>query len=173
MSGDIFELLVALAIIFFGLLGGGRRKKRSPPSSERKAPARPSPSTARSTPSTARTPSGPGARAPTAEQPARDELFSEIERVLRGQVPEERPVPPPRAPEPEEAYSLEPLEGEPVEIDSEKRHQDFHQKYVRPRSVGPLPPATVASRAAARVQRIPLRQAVMWREILGPPKGLE
>jgi len=170
-ADDLFQLLVALAIIFFGLLGGGKRKKKKglPSTSERAESSR--------APSAGRRAPAPEYRAPAAEPRAptsgRDDLFSEIERILRGQVPEERPVPPPRAPAPDEAYSLESLEGESVEVDAEARHERFHGKYVAPLSQHPVAAPAFGTRPSARLDRIPLRQAIIWREILGPPKGLQ
>lgn len=168
-AGDLFELLVALAIIVFGLLGVGSKKKEQ----QRQRPERPR----------RPTPQSPEGRGPPEE---RDELLSEIDRILRGQVPERGPVPPPEEPEPDEAISLEPLETdsyaaeevslERLEIDAEARHDRFHDKYIRP--LAPHPGARRAAearapRAETHVARIPLRQAVIWREILGPPKGLQ
>ena len=188
MRGDLFELLIALAVIFFGLLGGIRKKKPPParraptadrrwPSAERRAPAADD-FLGRGLPQAAE-PSAEG-RAPSTgqgEAATREELFSEIERILRGERVE-RPAPPPEIPEPDEAYSLERLEGESLEGESteedlERRHAQFHEKYIAPPPAPATGDSALGARRSAVAKRVPLQQAIVWREILGPPKGLE
>lgn len=157
--GDLFELLFVLAIILFGLLGG---KKKKPP--ERR--------TTGSAPSRGPEafPAGTGVAVP--DEPGFDDLARELDRVLRGQSrPEFEPAPPSEVPEPAGVRSLE----EP-DIDSDERHRRFHEQYISPLAPpAPLMRSPVPGRPGlpgTALERIPLRQAVIWREILGPPKGL-
>lgn len=67
-----------------------------------------------------------------------------------------------------EAYSLETLEPA-----GEESHKRFHVKYATPAQ--PAQPATSAEparRPRLTVNARSLREAMLWREILGPPKGL-
>ena len=63
-----------------------------------------------------------------------------------------------------EAYSLETLEPA-----GEESHKRFHEKYATPSL-----PAQPAQPGGYRLTVSPktLREAMLWREILGPPKGL-
>ena len=64
-----------------------------------------------------------------------------------------------------EAYSLETLEPA-----GEESHERFHKKYATPAQ--PAQPAEPARRLRLAVNARSLREAMIWREILGPPKGL-
>lgn len=64
-----------------------------------------------------------------------------------------------------EAYSLETLEPA-----GEESHKRFHEKYATPAQ--PAQPAEPARRLRLTVNARSLREAMLWREILGPPKGL-
>jgi hypothetical protein len=95
-------------------------------------------------------------------------------RRRRGPAPTRRPLhEPERPPSLEERAILE--RGEPVSIERPRRpedHERFHDRYmgeeagpaVRRRRRGPLPDRWDWSAA---------QKAIIWAEILGPPKGLE
>lgn len=87
------------------------------------------------------------------------------------------------APDPEEAYSLERLDYEPVPYEpvpyepleravpsAEARHRAFHEKVDRPVPTRPRRRSTVG-RALGRPET--LRHAIILNEVLGPPKGLD
>jgi hypothetical protein len=67
-----------------------------------------------------------------------------------------------------EAYSLETLEPA-----GEASHREFHRKYdaPAPSAASPAAPGTPQRRLTLDVRSA--RQAMVWREILGPPKGME
>ena len=120
---DLFELLVALAVILFGLLGGGKKKK---------APA-PRPSVTMPTP---------------------------------------RPKPTPMPPAPTPVYSYDATQdGEVVSLETLEpaggaSHVRFHDKYISP-LVLPVSVSRPPMRPPGGV-----RSAIVWSEILGPPKSL-
>ncbi|MEX0690600.1 MAG: hypothetical protein WD934_10730 [Gemmatimonadales bacterium] len=126
---DLFELLIALAVILFGLLGGGKKKK-VPPARPRPAPR-------------------PSATKPT---------------------PQPKPTPMPGASTPVYSYD-ETHDGEVVSLETlepagEASHVRFHEKYSSP--------LTLPVSGARRPIRPPggVRSAIVWSEILGPPKSL-
>jgi hypothetical protein len=55
--------------------------------------------------------------------------------------------------------------------DDEKRHEEFHQRYMAP-TASRTRVSAPRIRRRLRLTRRALRDAVVWREILGPPKGL-
>ena len=68
-----------------------------------------------------------------------------------------------------EAYSLETLEPA-----GEISHKRFHEKYPRPsQTAQPPQPAEPARRLRLTVNSRSLREAMLWREILGPPKAFK
>jgi hypothetical protein len=84
-----------------------------------------------------------------------------------------QPLPPPPPPPPPQAVRRPVVADQAarsVEL-AGARHEEFHERYVQPLSE----PARVRKRARARIRptHSELREAVLWREILGPPKGLE
>jgi hypothetical protein len=141
----------------------------------------------------------PEPRQPLAQRAPRDLLSDEIYRILRGEaetrreesleveggsleLERARPEFTPRQPTEDirsieqatdaEAYSLETLEPA-----GEASHREFHSKYIEPTQ----PPSTSAAAATSttpRTHRLTLgarnlRQAILWKEILGPPKGMQ
>jgi hypothetical protein len=68
------------------------------------------------------------------------------------------------------AVSLEEPAKPTVVPDTEERHDEFHEDYVRAFRATRI--ARPASRAQEMLSPESLRQAILFREILGPPKGL-
>lgn len=64
-----------------------------------------------------------------------------------------------------EARSLEALE-----ISSEDRHAEFHDRYIEP-----VAPPRASPALGTRLTMSPknIREAVIWKAVLGPPKGLD
>lgn len=56
------------------------------------------------------------------------------------------------------------------DADREQLHSEFHQKYIRP--LESVDRGSRSSRARLRLNPTTLREAIILREILGPPKGL-
>ena len=140
--GDLFEVFVALGVLLLGALSGGRKKKPPP---QRRAPF-PQPAPRRA----------PAARPPvtTAEQVA--EMLRRRLEQARGEMTDDLP----------EAYSLEGTSLETLEAAGGASHKRFHDRYV-----SALPELT----SPVVHPRLPvggLRQAVVWSEILAPPKAL-
>lgn len=151
--GDFFEVLVALGVIMVGLLGGKKKK-----------PA-------------ARQASLPGPRPIVVRAPVRASAepssVDRILQVLEGRIEEARGgglIAESRTPTvvsleedlPEEAAS-----AQPTEAAGEASHERFHDLYLRP---------LAEVRGVDVFATLPtggLRTAIVWSEILGPPKGLE
>lgn len=151
--GDFFEVLVALGVIMVGLLGGKKKK-----------PA-------------ARQASLPGPRPIVVRAPVRASAepssVDRILQVLEGRLEEARDggaIETTRAPIitsledsiPEETASFEVAQAAGV-----ASHERFHDLYLRP---------LAEVRGVDVFATLPtggLRTAIVWSEILGPPKGLE
>jgi len=156
VSGDLFEIMVAIGIILVGLLGG-RRKKPRPTGGGGSVPPR---------------------RPPPPPQPA-DQSFDieDIERIILGRAPQHARVPLPTAePDPgppqgqtgwEEGVDRSATSLETLDRAGGASHERFHHLYMQPPSVIPTRQVRPLLAPAA------LRQAIIWREILGPPKGLD
>lgn len=145
--GDLFEVVVAFAVAT-GVLGGMKKKK--PPARRplppRRPPGRPRVEPARGSPG--------------------DRLLADLVRQL------EAARAPARVPDPPDASSLEriPVEAESLETleaAGEASHARFHQRYIKPLAEV----RSVRHPAAAPPGGMPA--AVVWAEILGPPKGLQ
>jgi hypothetical protein len=151
---DLVQVLVILAIILFSILSGAGKKKRA---QARPPVGRPQPR-----------PAVPQAR-PVEAASAGDgqtEVMEGLLDLLRGRVPLEVPAPLPEPPPPadEEAVSLEDLEP-----DMAASHQAFQDKYVTPAQ----PPPTVPRRVSRyRLTPKTARDAIVWSEIFGKPKGM-
>jgi len=156
MEGGLLQLLVAAAVLLLWLLGGGKSTKAPRPRQPDLPRPRPGPPS--------RTPV-PAPREPT---PA-EELY----RILTGEAP------PPAVPEglewegaeaqsAEQVFEQEARSLETLEAAGEASHRRFREKYV----AEPTPEAGPGEVKQHRVPRPGLRQAIIWREILGPPKGL-
>jgi hypothetical protein len=169
MEGGLLQLLVAAAVLLLWLLGGSRKQERRGPPPRRRAVPRSQPT---------RRPSAP---APT---PRREPTVEDLYRILTGEAPpatseeaeaewerearpaeqvseEARPV--------EQVFEAEARSLETLEAAGEGSHQRFREKYLSE-------PAAPAEPGPARREPLPhrptdLRRAVIWREILGPPKG--
>jgi len=164
---DIVQLVIFLAVIFFGLLMGGGKKKRQ---QQQRRMQRPPATTPRER-ATARAPE---------PQPTRQSFAQEIMDLLQTQLPEaevEEPGLPSVLPErqPREAVSLEVIEEEARSLETlepagGKSHRVFHERYVdapesKPKESRPSRFRLITPRTA--------REAVIWRTIFSPPKGLE
>lgn len=166
---DLVQLLILGGAGLAWLLSSGKTKK--PPQEPR--PRRPAP------------------RLAPRRQPA-DTMAQEIYRILSGEVEQREreesleiregdegsleiireEAAPSRASLEEiheaEAYSLETLEPA-----GEESHQRFHKKYATPaQPAQPAASAEPVKRLRLTVNARSLREAMLWREILGPPKGL-
>ena len=149
---DLIQVLVAAAVVMAGLFGGRKKKPPPPrrPAPPRREPVRPPPVRA----------------TPQPHQPSgRDHLLADLQRQLesaRGEVTTDMP----------EAFSLEETSVEAQSLETlepagEASHERFHRDFIKPlgelRSLEPraaLPPGG-------------MRSAVVWAEILGPPRGLQ
>jgi hypothetical protein len=163
---ELFQVVIFVAILALGLLAGRKKKRHA-------APRPPPPRTAARRPTM---PAGsPSATAVRTRRPAsppgrRKTLEETLLELLGQQLPE--PVPPAEleghateaVPEPE-ARTLE-----SVEMSSEARHARFHERYV-----AAVPPPKAAEPPRLRLSANPrsLREAVIWKAVLGRPKGLE
>lgn len=158
---ELFQIVLIAIFLLAGLLGS--RKKKPSEKRPQTRPSRPRrPPVARpARPPTAAT--APPRPTKTPQETLLDLLMKQLPEEMRAPAPE--PPPPPLPPEPEEAVSLEPLD-----IDAAARHEAFHERY--PES---SPAMITPSRPKHRFLRSPtsLRDAVIWRAVLGPPKGLE
>ncbi len=159
--GDFVELIIFLAILIIGLLSGSRKKTQSQQKPRARPQRRPEPAAATQT-----------ARPVPQPAPARGgkTLEESLLDLLQQRVPE--PVQPepafePVVPEPTEARSLEPLE-----VSTEQRHAEFHERYL------PEGPAIVQGPRYTPIrQRLlgspqSVRDGIILQTILGPPKGL-
>jgi hypothetical protein len=101
-----------------------------------------------------------------------------VEAVERARIEDLRPV--------EEITEVEAYSLETLEPAGEASHREFHRKYGVVPAPGPAPAPAARTAPAARAPGPPLvtrqrlaldvksaRQAMLWREILGPPKSLE
>ena len=165
---DLIQVLFFLLIVIFGLIGGSKKKKQAPAPRSRTAERASAEGARARAASGARSRPVPARRAPE----TREELEASLYDLLRGRGPEP-PVrePParelPEAPAEEEARSLETLTPA-----GEASHRRFHERYID------VPVA--APEARRRIRIIPsrvdaptLREAMVWHEILGRPKGLD
>jgi hypothetical protein len=173
---DFGDLIFLIFIALGGLSSvlGGKKRKQAAQAAKKRPPRPPTtrPERARAVvPATSRD-------RPVSREP-RTDTHSQMERILRelgfDAVVEDEPEPEPEEtpwseipPERElpRAVSLEPLKVEP-----EARHQEFHDKYVRP-IAAPKDSTQRRPRGHRYVNAASLRGAVLRMEILGPPKSL-
>jgi len=166
---DIVQLVIFLAVIFFGLLMGGGKKKRQQQQQQQQRRMRRPPATPLREHSTAPEP-----------KPTRQSFSQEIMDLLQEQLPEpevEEPGPPSVLPErqPREAVSLEVVDVEArsletLEAAGGRSHEVFHERYMdgpvsKPKKSRPSEFRRITPRTA--------REAVIWSTIFSPPKGLE
>jgi hypothetical protein len=187
MGGDLFEILFVVAFILFGILGGRKKK----PGAGQTRPPRPRPHSRPAPRRESRQSATSGGSPPLTQ----DALLRELEGILTGRRP--APTGIEHVPDPEEAQSLEPLDGS--ESDSWEAGLEqaaevgdtalWHEG--RERAAGSLETLEGANEAShsrfhdrysptevARLQRKAraasfdlrdLQRAVIWSEILGPP----
>ena len=157
---DIVQLVIFLAVIFFGLMmGAGKKKKQQQQRPAQRPPAKPVPERA-----TAQVPEG---------KPTRQSFAQEIMDLLQAQLPEPAVEEPER--QPREAVSLEVIEEEAKSLETlepagGRSHRVFHERYMeqpdsKPKETRPSRFRRITPRTA--------REAVIWRTIFSPPKGLE
>lgn len=159
MEGNFLQLLFVLAFLLIWVLGGGRRARQSPRPTERdRLGERPRP---RPRPDATVPASSHGTTA--------EELF----RILTGEAAAPGPHEADWAEEGqplEEVHEVEARSLETLEPAGERSHQRFREKYMT-EPVAPDQPGDVAAPSTRRPSD--LRRAIIWREILGPPKGLQ
>ncbi len=177
---DFGDLLI-LFFIVSGILSSlaGRKKKKNLPQTRQRRPrpaprARPQPTSPRSGgPQPSLDPNNPG---PVTSQ--MEEILRQLGLHVEPEVEEEAPAP---EPEPNvevdavgralpRAVSLEVPAKPAVAPDTEERHDEFHEDYVGDFRQTRI--ARPASRAHEMLGPGSLRQAILFHEILGPPKGL-
>ena len=186
---DLGDLLLLIFIVsgLLSTLAGGKKKRKG---ASQAPPRPPRPRSQRQS-----SPRAPGERARPREvprpQPSLDPgagpVPTQMEEILRqlgldvGREPEvEEPEPfveleaeaqsIPLREEPR-VVSLEGESLEPLDDGGEGRHTEFHEKYIRP--LESVDRRSRSSRARLRLNPATLREAILIREILGPPKGLQ
>ena len=168
---DLVQVLVIGAIILFSILSGAGKKKRAQvrPPAPRPRPSRPTVPERGPVEDARSAPGVPVRSQPQLPETAADgqtEVMEGLLDLLRGRVPLEVPAPPlePPLPAEDEAVSLEDLEP-----DMAASHQAFQEKYV----AATQPPSKVPRRVS-RYQLTPTtaRDAIVWSEIFGKPKGM-
>ncbi len=159
---NLFEIIIFASIFLLSLLFGRRKKRTAPGTGTRAQSPRQAASRARPRPSP--------------QRPARDQVHPFAEplgsRAIAEQILEQfravvEPPPPPESVVDDEAQPVETLEPA-----GGASHERFHERYID--STPTAPPAVTRSRRAPLLLRPnTMRQAIIWREVLGPPKGLD
>jgi hypothetical protein len=177
--GDLLILFFIVSGILSSLVGGKKKKKKNLPQT-RQRPTRAG--QARNPPASPR-PTGPRPSldpnhpAPVASQ--MEEILRQLGLHVEPEVEEEAPSEPEPPPNVEvdavgrvlpRAVSLEAPARPAVAPDTEERHEEFHEDYMRDFRQTRI--ARPASRAHEMLGPGSLRQAILFHEILGPPKGL-
>lgn len=187
---DLIQLLILAGVGLAWLLGGGKTKKRPPEPRPRRPAPRPAPRPAR-TVQRHQPPTTVVVRPEVPRRQPADTMAEEIYRILSGEVEQrereesleildaaeesleivrEEAAPTRRTLEKiheAEAYSLETLEPA-----GEESHKRFHEKYATPSlPAQPAQPAEPTRRYRLTVSPKTLREAMVWREVLGPPKA--
>ncbi len=161
--GDILILIFIVSGLLSSLAGGKKKKQQSRPPQSRPRP-RPS-----------RPPSREGAGARAGPRPSLDPSHSgpvptQMEEILRQLGLEVGP----EIEEPEVVVEREVVRPERPKIlsvpDTEVRHAAFHDEYINPFEQTRI--ARPPSRGKKLLNPQSLRQAMLLREIFGPPKGM-
>ena len=182
--GDLLLLIFIVAGLLSTLAGGKKKRKGVPQARTRPGP-RPQRQPSPRRPGGATSPREPPQSEPSLDPGVRP-VPTQMEEILQqlgldvGREPEVE-EPEPAVEREAEPHSI-PLRDEPrvvsleeealnlPDADREQRHSEFHRKYIRPlESVGR---GSRSSRARLRLNPTTLREAILLREILGPPKGL-
>lgn len=198
MSGDLIEVVILAGIFLLSALLGGKKKKRGAPTAPaarapqvRRGPAggaaggvaaRPAQRPQVRAPHQASVTPGPSmgsAPARRTERPrspesmVRDlvELLAEQQHARTAPSAPQRPEPPIRreAVPGIEATQVEAISLETLEPAGGASHERFHERYIRA-----LPEVRRRARhplVLAVDDRTAVRKAIVWAEILGPPKG--
>ncbi len=160
--GDLFQFVIFLLLALAWLFAGTRKRQQRPtrPSPQRRprAPRQPMPPEELT--------GAPLPTPPLERHDWLDLLREQLETAAGGGLP---------PPEPETALDAVPLAPEAQSLETlepagEASHRRFHERYVEQAPApAPRPRADVFPALTPRTAR----QAIVWREILGPPKGLE
>lgn len=170
--GELFQIVIFLLIILSALFGAGRKKKerpsRTPPARHRRPPREPAPRRVERRPE------------PAGEADWLEALREQLEIAAgRAPAPPQPPAPPSEARAPREERPLEeirPVEArslETLEPAGEESHRRLHARLLA------QPVEFPAAGPMRRGYRLPIitprtaREAVVWREVFGPPKALE
>ncbi len=163
--GDLFEIIIFVSIFLLSLLFGRKKKRAASGTRARVQSPRQAASRARPRPSPRPLPRRP---APDQVHPFAEPLGS---RAIAEQILEQfraaiEPPPPPESVADDEAQSVETLEPA-----GRASHERFHERYID--STPSAPPTVTKPRRSPLVLRpSTMRQAIIWREVLGPPKGM-
>ena len=194
---DLFQILIALAVLF-GLFGG--RKKQPKTGDPQRRPPQPRPAPPRPTGQTRQEPARQIGRQtplpprPVPQPPARqlpvevevrgapEGFADEVYRILSGELERRREdtleSEGAETAEARNRFEVEANSLETLEPAGEVSHAAFHKKYLPAATPVPAAPGPGATRGQLVVPgfalrgRASLRQAIVWSEILGPPKGL-
>ncbi len=173
--GDFVELIIFLAVVFFSLLAGGSKKKKQQGQQQRRQLPQRQPQQPVEQPVQRRVPprseparealaepTGPGERHNLAQQ-IFDMLSEQLPEVTRAEAS------PPEPPQPVtlEEVDVQPQSLESLEPDRAASHERFHERYVEDSK-----PARVLRREG-RFSPANAREAVIWKAIFSPPKGME
>jgi hypothetical protein len=183
---DLIQLLILGGAGLAWLLGSGRAKKRPPEPRPRRQPPPPTRPVQRYQPPTTvvvrpavsqRQPAATMAEeiyrilSGEAEQRERDATL-EIQETDEGTLEIMRDETAPSRATLEEIHEAEAYSLETLEPAGEESHKRFHEKYARPSQPDqPAKPAEPVRRLRLTANARSLRDAMIWREILGPPKA--
>jgi hypothetical protein len=187
---SLMQLLVILGAGLYWLLGGARKGQsgsRPPPGPRPRARTGAGRGPRRAGAGGIRTPTGiererwqgQVRRQPEPAAPRREGTLEDLYRILTGEPlggppPEEVPAAEDVRPPEIEAAPLEQIPEvearslETLEAAGEASHKRFHQQYI----AVPEVPRRSARRARLRLRPASALEGILWREVLGPPKGL-
>lgn len=173
--GDLFQVIILAAIFLLSALFGAKKKKKPTATGTRprqQAPReRPRAGPRAATPREPRQPMQSYAE-PLDSRTLTEQIVEQFrtaveqaerrERVLRAE---------PESVETVQAREVRPESLETLEPAGTASHERFHKRYVDVPATRPA--ESSARRRTPRLGPRNLREAVVWREVLGPPKGLE
>ncbi len=163
--GDLFEIIIFASIFLLSLLFSRKKKRAASGTGTRAQSPRQTASRARPRPSPSPRRPAPDQVHPFAEPLGSRAIAEQILEQFRAAI--EPPPPPPESVADDEAQSVETLEPA-----GGASHERFHERYID--STPTAPPAVTKPRRSPLVLRPnTLRQAIIWREVLGPPKGMD
>ena len=154
--GDLLQVLIGAAFVLFWLFGGRKKKAQRRPAVQpvdRSGDDLPGELIADS----------PDLKLTDSERMIREALGLPTELEPVSTATSEAP--------PVEMFETEAASLETLQVDSQERHSEFHEKYV-----GELKPTKVyrgAQTAVPEINSSAARKGILWQIILGPPKSLE